>query len=128
MGIGVVITKGCLLVVGNRAIADQVKVVLQDIPWTIRVAESVQQAVNIGTYDRIDALVVVMRLPDGRGDTVFWYLAAAYPHLHSHTLFLLHDSSESTICSITKCPWLALPLTTTALQEALHTWVVPAKK
>lgn len=74
-------------------------------------AQTGEAALAILRSERVDILVLDLRIPDTRGDVIFELAAAIHPHLRTQTLFLTGDISERALRLIAacKCPSLRKP-------------------
>jgi DNA-binding response OmpR family regulator len=74
-------------------------------------AQTGESALAILRSERVDVLVLDLRIPDTRGDVIFELAAAIHPHLRTQTLFLTGDISERALRLIAacKCPSLRKP-------------------
>lgn len=88
-------------------------------------AQTGESALAILRSERIDVLVVDLRIPDTRGDVIFELAAAIQPHLRTQTLFLTGDISERALRLIAacKCPSLRKPFELRELIDAVSALV-----
>lgn len=86
-------------------------------------AQTGESALAILRSERVDVLVVDLRIPDTRGDVIFELAAAIHPHLRTQTLFLTGDISERALRLIAacKCPSLRKPFELRELIDAVST-------
>ena len=84
-------------------------------------AQTGEAALAILRSERVDVLVLDLRIPDTRGDVIFELAAATHPHLRTQTLFLTGDISERALRLIAacKCPSLRKPFELRELTEAV---------
>jgi DNA-binding response OmpR family regulator len=84
-------------------------------------AQSGESALAILRSERVDVLVLDLRIPDTRGDVIFELAAAIHPHLRTQTLFLTGDISERALRLIAacKCPSLRKPFELRELTDAV---------
>ena len=84
-------------------------------------AQTGDAALAILRSERVDFLVLDLRIPDTRGDVVFELAAAIHPHLRTRTLFLTGDISERALRLIAacKCPCLRKPFELRELTDAV---------
>ena len=84
-------------------------------------AQTGESALAILRSERVEVLVVDLRIPDTRGDVIFELAAAIHPHLRSQTLFLTGDISERALRLIAacKCPSLRKPFELRELIDAV---------
>ena len=84
-------------------------------------AQTGESALAILRSERVDVLVLDLRIPDTRGDVIFELAAAIHPHLRTQTLFLTGDISERALRLIAacKCPSLRKPFELRELTDAV---------
>ena len=84
-------------------------------------AQTGEGALAILRSERVDVLVLDLRIPDTRGDVIFELAAAIHPHLRNQTLFLTGDISERALRLIAacKCPSLRKPFELRELTDAV---------
>jgi DNA-binding response OmpR family regulator len=84
-------------------------------------AQTGESALAILRSERVDVLVLDLRIPDTRGDVIFELAAAIQPHLRTQTLFLTGDISERALRLIAacKCPSLRKPFELRELTDAV---------
>jgi DNA-binding response OmpR family regulator len=84
-------------------------------------AQTGEGALAILRSERVDVLVLDLRIPDTRGDVIFELAAAIHPHLRTQTLFLTGDISERALRLIAacKCPSLRKPFELRELIDAV---------
>ena len=93
-------------------------------------AQSGESALAILRSERVDVLVLDLRIPDTRGDVIFELAAAIHPHLRTQTLFLTGDISERAMRLIAacKCPSLRKPFELRELTDAVSALVPFARE
>jgi len=84
-------------------------------------AQTGEGALAILRSERVDVLVLDLRIPDTRGDVIFELAAAMHPHLRTQTLFLTGDISERALRLIAacKCPSIRKPFELRELTDAV---------
>jgi DNA-binding response OmpR family regulator len=84
-------------------------------------AQTGEGALAILRSERVDVLVLDLRIPDTRGDVIFELAAAIHPHLRTQTLFLTGDISERALRLIAacRCPSLRKPFELRELTDAV---------
>ncbi len=71
--------------------------------YEVITAKSGEAAIATVQTERIDVLLVDLRIPDVRGDEVFEYAAGVQPPLREHTLFMTGDISDQAVELIAAC-------------------------
>ena len=71
--------------------------------YDVITAKSGEAAIATIQTERIDVLLIDLRIPDVRGDEVFEYAAGVQPDLRDHTLFMTGDISDQAIELIAAC-------------------------
>ncbi|MDH5233953.1 MAG: response regulator [Gemmatimonadota bacterium] len=82
-----------LLVDDDAAVAKALAAVLSRAGYRVRVAGSAREA-ELLLDERFDALVLDLRMPEMRGDALYYLACARQPWLTDHTLFVTGDITE----------------------------------
>ena len=110
-----------LVVDDEPAICKALTMALARAGFDALAAQTGESALAILRSERVDVLVVDLRIPDTRGDVIFELAAAIHPHLRTQTLFLTGDISERALRLIAacKCPSLRKPFELRELIDAV---------
>jgi DNA-binding response OmpR family regulator len=110
-----------LVVDDEPAICKALTMALSRAGFETVAAQTGESALAILRSERVDVLVLDLRIPDTRGDVIFELAAAIHPHLRTQTLFLTGDISERALRLIAacKCPSLRKPFELRELTEAV---------
>ena len=100
-----------LVVDDEPAICKALTIALQRAGYEALSAQSGDSALALLANERVDVLLIDLRIPDTRGDVVFELAAATHPHLRHQTLFMTGDISEraSRLVASCKCPLIKKP-------------------
>jgi DNA-binding NtrC family response regulator len=71
--------------------------------YEVFTAKSGEAAIATVQSQRLDVLLIDLRIPDVRGDEIFEYAAGFQPPLRDHTLFMTGDISDQAIELIAAC-------------------------
>jgi two-component system, NtrC family, response regulator GlrR len=114
-----------LLVDDEPAICRALSLMLGRSGFRVSTALSGESASAIVRSERVDMLVVDLRIPDMRGDAFFELAAAIQPQLRHRTLFTTGDITERAqeLIEATGCPLLRKPFDTKELID----WVKAAE-
>jgi DNA-binding response OmpR family regulator len=112
-----------LVVDDEPAICKALTMALTRAGFDALAAQTGESALAILRSERVDVLVLDLRIPDTRGDVIFELAAAIHPHLRTQTLFLTGDISERALRLIAacKCPSLRKPFELRELIDAVST-------
>jgi DNA-binding response OmpR family regulator len=110
-----------LVVDDEPAICKALTMALTRAGYDSLAAQTGESALAILRSERVDVLVLDLRIPDTRGDVIFELAAAIQPHLRTQTLFLTGDISERALRLIAacKCPSLRKPFELRELTDAV---------
>jgi DNA-binding response OmpR family regulator len=110
-----------LVVDDEPAICKALTMALTRAGFDALAAQTGESALAILRAERVEVLVVDLRIPDTRGDVIFELAAAIHPHLRTQTLFLTGDISERALRLIAacKCPSLRKPFELRELIDAV---------
>jgi DNA-binding response OmpR family regulator len=110
-----------LVVDDEPAICKALTMALSRAGFEAVAAQTGESALAILRAERVDVLVLDLRIPDTRGDVIFELAAAIHPHLRTQTLFLTGDISERALRLIAacKCPSLRKPFELRELTDAV---------
>jgi len=100
-----------LLVDDEPAICKALSIALTRAGFDVSTALSGEAAMEIVRREHMDVMVVDLRIPDMRGDTLFELAAATQPHLRRRTLFTTGDITERAqeLIEACACPLLRKP-------------------
>jgi DNA-binding response OmpR family regulator len=110
-----------LVVDDEPAICKALTMALARAGFNAVAAQTGEGALAILRSERVDVLVLDLRIPDTRGDVIFELAAAIHPHLRTQTLFLTGDISERALRLIAacRCPSLRKPFELRELTDAV---------
>lgn len=100
-----------LIVDDEPSICRALSVALRRAGCAPLVAHTAGAAMDLVRAERIDVMVVDLRIPDLRGDVVVHFAAAIQPHLRNSTLLVTGDvtvEAEAILDSL-GCPYLRKP-------------------
>ncbi len=119
-----------LVVDDEPAICKALTMALSRAGFDAVAAQTGESALAILRSERVDVLVLDLRIPDTRGDVIFELAAAIHPHLRTQTLFLTGDISERALRLIAacKCPSLRKPFELRELTDAVAALAPVARK
>lgn len=85
-------------------------------------AQSAESALAIIRGEHIDVMLIDLRIPDMRGDSVFEYAAAEQPHLRHQTLFMTGDITDRAddLIAACKCDYLRKPFDLKDMIDAIR--------
>jgi two-component system KDP operon response regulator KdpE len=100
-----------LVVDDEPAICRALSIALTRAGYDVLTAQSGDAALSMLASERVDVMVIDLRIPDTRGDVVFELAAATHPHLRHQTLFMTGDISEKAhkLILSCKCPSVRKP-------------------
>ncbi len=100
-----------LVVDDEPAICRALSIALSRAGYDVLTAQSGDAALSMLASERVDVMVIDLRIPDTRGDVVFELAAATHPHLRHQTLFMTGDISEKAhkLILSCKCPSVRKP-------------------
>jgi DNA-binding response OmpR family regulator len=100
-----------LVVDDEPAICRALSIALSRAGYDVLTAQSGDAALSMLAAERVDVMVIDLRIPDTRGDVVFELAAATHPHLRNRTLFMTGDISEKAhkLILSCKCPSVRKP-------------------
>jgi two-component system response regulator GlrR len=100
-----------LLVDDEPAICKALSLALSRAGYRVSTALSGEAAMSVVRGEHVDILVVDLRIPDMRGDSLFELAAAMQPHLRARTLFTTGDITERAqeLIEACNCPLLRKP-------------------
>ena len=114
-----------LIVDDEPAICKALKVALGRAGYDVIAAQSGDSALSILARERVDVLLLDLRIPDTRGDVVFELAAATHPHLRHQTLFMTGDISDRAhkLIQSCKCPMIRKPFELREMERAIDALV-----
>lgn len=92
-----------LVVDDEPAICRALSIALDRAGYDALTAQSGDSALALLAVERVDVMLIDLRIPDMRGDVVFELAAATHPHLRQRTLFMTGDISERAQKLIASC-------------------------
>jgi DNA-binding NtrC family response regulator len=100
-----------LIVDDEPAICKALTIALDRAGYEALSAQSGDSALTLLTFERVDVMLIDLRIPDTRGDVVFELAAATHPHLRHQTLFMTGDISDRAhkLIQSCKCPSIKKP-------------------
>ena len=118
-----------LIVDDEPAICKALKVALGRAGYDVIAAQSGDSALSILARERVDVLLLDLRIPDTRGDVVFELAAATHPHLRHQTLFMTGDISDRAqrLIQACKCPMILKPFELSDMIAAIDA-LVPLRR
>lgn len=108
-----------LLVDDEPAICRALSLSLTRSGFRVTTALSGETAMSVIRGEKVDVLVVDLRIPDMRGDALFELAAAIQPQLRTRTLFTTGDITERAqeLIEACRCPLLRKPFDLRELTE-----------
>jgi len=118
-----------LLVDDEPAIVKALALALSRAGFRVSTALSGETAMAVVRGERVDVMVVDLRIPDMRGDALFELAAAIQPQLRRRTLFTTGDITERAqeLIEACNCPLLRKPFDLKDLIDWVRS-VQPAQK
>ena len=100
-----------LVVDDEPAICRALEICLGRAGYDVTCALRGESAIARLQEDRFDVMLIDLRIPDERGDTVFHHAVGWQPHLRNATLFMTGDITEiaQTLIGACKTPMLMKP-------------------
>jgi two-component system response regulator GlrR len=100
-----------LLLDDEPAICKALSLALTRAGYRVSTSMSGDHGINIVKKERVDAMIIDLRIPDMRGDTFFELASAIQPHLRSRSLFTTGDITERAqeLIEACNCPMLRKP-------------------
>lgn len=92
-----------LIVDDEPSICRALSMALEQAGYEVLVAKSGEAAFSIIEHEPVDVLLIDLRIPDMRGDTIFEYAAGVQPNLRVATLFMTGDISDQAFGLIAAC-------------------------
>ena len=86
-----------LIVDDEPSICKALGMALGHAGYEILTARSGEAAFAVIDTQRVDILLMDLRIPDMRGDAIFEYAAGVQTHLRDHTLFITGDISDQAV-------------------------------
>jgi len=110
-----------LIVDDEPAICKALKVALGRAGYEAIAAQSGDSALTVLSRERVDVLLLDLRIPDTRGDVVFELAAATHPHLRHQTLFMTGDISDRAqrLIQACECPMILKPFELSEMISAI---------
>jgi DNA-binding NtrC family response regulator len=92
-----------LIVDDEPSICKALGMALAHAGYEVITARSGEAAFTVIDTERVDTMLIDLRIPDMRGDVIFEYAAGVQPTLREHTLFMTGDISDQAIELIAAC-------------------------
>jgi DNA-binding NtrC family response regulator len=110
-----------LVVDDEPSICKALGMALSHAGYEVITARSGEGAFTVIDTQRLDALLIDLRIPDMRGDVIFEYAAGVQPPLREHTLFMTGDISDQAIEMIAacRCPYIRKPFDLSVMLDAV---------
>jgi DNA-binding NtrC family response regulator len=85
-------------------------------------AQSAESALATIRAEHIDIMLIDLRIPDMRGDSIFEYAAAEQPHLRHQTLFMTGDITDraAELIAACRCGFLRKPFDLKDMIDAIR--------
>lgn len=115
-----------LLVDDEPAICRALSTALTRAGYRVSASLTGEGAMNVVRAEKVDLMVVDLRIPDLRGDALFELASTMQPHLRARTLFTTGDITERAqeLIDACNCPYLRKPFD---LKELID-WVRKTEK
>jgi DNA-binding NtrC family response regulator len=110
-----------LIVDDEPSICKALGMALAHAGYEIITARSGDAACTVADTQRVDIMLVDLRIPDMRGDAIFEYAAGVQPHLRDHTLFVTGDISDQAVelIALCRCNYVRKPFDLTVMLDAV---------
>ncbi len=102
-----VTTRRVLLVLPEELVVS-VRPEFEKAGWDVQTKTTGQDAINLIWGESFHALVATARLPDMRGDVLFFGTTSILPQLRTATVLLVDDEASEAIARTTGCATLAM--------------------
>jgi two-component system OmpR family response regulator len=118
-----------LVVDDEPAICRALSIALTRAGCATVVAESGDAALALLRAERVDAMVLDLRIPDMRGDAVFHLATALQPHLRRQTMFITGDVTDRADQLVRACgaPYVRKPFTLADITDTVRA-LVPVER
>jgi DNA-binding NtrC family response regulator len=110
-----------LIVDDEPSICKALGMALGHAGYEILTAQSGEAAFAVIDTQRVDIMLMDLRIPDMRGDSIFEYAAGVQPHLRDHTLFITGDISDQAIelIALCRCNYVRKPFDLSVMLDAV---------
>jgi|KBSMisStandDraft_5_1062788.scaffolds.fasta_scaffold333058_2 DNA-binding NtrC family response regulator len=110
-----------LIVDDEPSICKALGMALGHAGYEILTARSGEAAFAVIDTQRVDILLIDLRIPDMRGDAIFEYAAGVQTHLREHTLFITGDISDQAVelIGLCRCNYVRKPFDLTVMLDAV---------
>lgn len=100
-----------LVVDDEPSICKALEIALSRSGYDVMTVESGETATTLLRAEHFDVMLIDLRIPDMRGDTIFEFAAATQPHLRTATLFMTGDITDRAqkLIGACRCPTLHKP-------------------
>jgi DNA-binding response OmpR family regulator len=114
-----------LVVDDEPSICKALSIALSRVGFEVLTTQSGESAQQLLAAQRVDVLVLDLRIPDMRGDVIYHLAVGMQPHLAGQTLFLTGDVSERAqkLIAACGCHFLTKPFQLTDVIEAIRALV-----
>lgn len=118
-----------LVVDDEPSICKALEIALRRAGCDVVTVQSGDAAVELAHRERFDVLILDLRIPDMRGDVIFWTVTAVQPHLTHQTLFITGDITEKAqrLIAQCNCPLLHKPFDLRDLLDGVNA-LAPRRK
>ena len=118
-----------LVVDDEPSICKALEIALGRAGFDATTVQSGDAAIDRVRREHFDVLVVDLRIPDMRGDVIYWTLAAVQPHLQGCTLFVTGDITDRAqrLVAQCNCPMLHKPFDLRDILDAVQALAPRAK-
>lgn len=110
-----------LIVDDEPSICKALGMALTHAGYEIITAKSGEAAFTVIDTERLDVLLIDLRIPDMRGDVIFEYAAGVQPNLREHTLFMTGDISDQAfeLIAACRCNFIRKPFDLSVMLDAV---------
>lgn len=110
-----------LIVDDEPSICKALGMALGHAGYEILTARSGEAAFAVIDTQRVDILLIDLRIPDMRGDAIFEYAAGVQTHLREHTLFITGDISDQAVelIGLCRCNYVRKPFDLSVMLDAV---------
>ena len=109
-----------ILLVDDAVFLDALAAEFSARHWRVEARVTGRSAIDLVWRQEFDALVTAVRLPDMRGDVVYFGASALWPRLRSNTIFLATDESNAALAQAASCPYLIKPVAPSVVADEIE--------
>jgi DNA-binding response OmpR family regulator len=99
-----------ILLVDDAVFLDALAAEFAGRHWKVEACVTGRSAIDLVWRQEFDALVTAVRLPDMRGDVVYFGASALWPRLRTATIFLANDEANAALAQAAGSPYLIKPV------------------